>query len=105
MLDLIAVLAILQAGSAPARCVPAPTTNAIASPASLKWYTDGARVTVKGRNYTKYGLPRVLGANEVELYGAYQGGYFFIERGTTDGEVLYMLTNLRGCEFQPYQVE
>jgi hypothetical protein len=33
-----------------------------------------------------------------------EDGFFCHERGDTKREVLYLLLDLSGCEFQPYQV-
>ena len=92
---------------------PAPAASCIAVPEAghagaraLGWYIDGETVTVGGAAYTKYGLPRVLGPSEVVYSGAYRGGFFYAEPGIEKGaEVVYLLTDAAGCEFQPYQVE
>ena len=48
----------------------------------------------------------MLGAWEVEFYRASRGGYFYVEAGLQgEPEVVYLLTDLAGCEFQPYQRE
>lgn len=66
------------------------------------WYRDSGSVRVEGREFVKYGLPRVLGFNEVEFYSEYDGVAFAAEAGSTDPEVIYALVRSVGCEFQPY---
>jgi len=60
---------------------------------------------VNGRRYVKYGLPRVLGVNEVTRTADYMGVPVFAEAGATAAtEVLYVPVR-PGCEFQPYQLD
>jgi hypothetical protein len=60
---------------------------------------------VMNRRYVKYGLPRVLGVNEVTRVGEFQGVPIFAEAGrTAPYEVIYVPVR-PGCEFQPYQTE
>ena len=73
-------------------------TEAVGRP----WYRDNESVRVEGREFVKYGLPRVLGFNEVEFYSEYDGVAFAAEAGSTDPEVIYALVRSVGCEFQPY---
>jgi len=91
---------------APARaCVEVPEPIETGARA-LQWYVDGDAVPVGGETFVKYGLPRVLGASEVEFYRASRGGYFYAEAGLEGKpEVVYLLVDLAGCEFQPYQLE
>ena len=105
MLTMTAALLLLQAGAAPATCVPAPAK--FTAPTSMPWYTSAAPVTVKGRRYVKYGLTRTLMPRDLDPAPLAQvdGGLFYAERGNPDHEVLYLLTNLAGCEVQPYQVK
>ena len=88
----------------PARaCVEVPGQTGARS---LQWYIDGDPAPVGGETFVKYGLPRVLGPGEVEFYRASRGGYFYVETGLTEQpEVVYLLVDLAGCEFQPYQLE
>ncbi|HYD24362.1 MAG TPA: YbjN domain-containing protein [Croceibacterium sp.] len=90
------------AAAATATCVPSPAAGHSGA-RSLPWYINNDTVSVRGTSYVKYGLPRVLGPNEVEQYGSYKGGFFYGEAGADSREVLYLLTDLAGCEFQPYQ--
>jgi len=94
---------VLQLSKATA-CVPSPEPGH-AGAAGLSWYIDAEPLRFGGKRYTKYGLPRVLGAGEVELVGNWRGGFLYAEAGYDGREVLYLLTNLAGCEFQPYQLE
>jgi hypothetical protein len=73
--------------------------------AGASWFINNEPVMVMGRRYVKYGLPRVLGVNEVTRVGEYQGVSVFAETGATGTpEVLYVPVRA-GCEFQPYQTE
>ena len=101
---LSSMLALTLAGANPAaECVPAPKAGHAGAHA-LAWVINNDAVTFRGKKYMKYGLPRVLYAGEVELVGPYKGGYFYAEKGVKDYEILYLLTRLDGCEFQPYYV-
>jgi hypothetical protein len=90
----------------PAReCVEVPEAGH-AGARALQWYIDSVPAPVGGETYVKYGLPRVLGAGEVQFYRASRGGYFYAEAGFEGRpEVVYLLTDLEGCEFQPYQID
>ena len=80
-----------------------PTMTGYAAGAA--WFINNEAVMVMGRRYVKYGLPRVLGVNEVTRVGEYQGVSVFAETGATGTpEVLYVPVR-SGCEFQPYQTE
>jgi hypothetical protein len=80
---------------------PATTGYAVSAP----WYIDNEPVTVNGRRYVKYGLPRILGVTEVSRTADYMGVPVFAEAGATGGtEVLYVPVR-PGCEFQPYQLD
>jgi hypothetical protein len=69
------------------------------------WYINNEPITVNGRRYVRYGLPRVLGTNEVTRTADYQGVPVFAETGAQGTpEVLYVPVR-PGCEFQPYQLE
>jgi hypothetical protein len=80
-----------------------PATTGYAGGAT--WYINTEPIMVNGRRYVKYGLPRVLGVNEVTRVGEFQGVSVFAEAGsTTAPEVVYVPVRT-GCEFQPYQLE
>ena len=80
-----------------------PSTAGYAAGAS--WFINNEPVMMMGRRYVKYGLPRVLGVNDVTRVGEYQGVSVFAETGATGTpEVLYVPVR-PGCEFQPYQTE
>jgi hypothetical protein len=73
--------------------------------AGATWFINNEPVTMMGRRYVKYGLPRVLGVNEVTRVGEYMGVSVFAETGAMGTpEVLYVPVR-PGCEFQPYQTE
>ena len=67
------------------------------------WYRDNEPITVGGREYVKYGLPRVLGLNEVEWFAELDGLAVAAEPGATEPEVVYVLIDPAECGFQPYQ--
>lgn len=68
------------------------------------WYIQGDAITLDGRRFVKFGLPRVLGVNDVARSGEYQGVPVFAEGGMTRSDVVYVAIR-PGCEFQPYQTE
>ena len=72
--------------------------------ASAPWFIASEPITVGGRRYVKYGLPRVLGVTEVGRAGEYQGVPVFSEGGAMGTEVVYLPVR-PGCELQPYQTE
>ncbi|HEY0037493.1 MAG TPA: outer membrane beta-barrel protein [Longimicrobium sp.] len=72
--------------------------------AGAPWFIQGDPITLDRRRYVKFGLPRVLGVNEVTRMGEYQGVPVFAEAGMTRPEVVYVAVR-PGCEFQPYQSE
>jgi Outer membrane protein beta-barrel domain len=68
------------------------------------WYIQGGPISLDGRRFVKFGLPRVLGVNEVARTGEYQGVPVFAEPGMARPDVVYVAIR-PGCEFQPYQTE
>jgi hypothetical protein len=73
--------------------------------ADTEWFREHRSITVAGTSYQKYGLPRVLGVDEVESFAAYEGVLVFAEPGDTDAPEMIWLPVRPGCEFQPYQRE
>ena len=73
--------------------------------ANATWYINNEPITFGNRRYVKYGLPRVLGVNEVTRVGDYQGVGVFAETGATDRPEVVYIPVRPGCEFQPYQTE
>lgn len=71
------------------------------------WYRDSRSISIGGRDYVKYGLPRILNLTEVKYFTEHDGVVFAVETGYSGSrpEVLYALTRSVGCEFQPYQIE
>jgi hypothetical protein len=104
MLELIAAVGLFLQQSQAATCVPAPA-HGPSGASALSWYINNEPVTVDGSTYVKYGLPRVLGAGEVKLVGQTGGGFFYAEATSNSREILDLLTNLAGCEFQPYEIQ
>lgn len=88
---------------------PIETDSAsVLSGQSLKSYEwgDGRDLQVGDHVYQKYGLPRVLFAEEMQLYGQMDTVPFVREVGSTEEPpyVLYVLTDATQCEFQPYML-
>ncbi len=67
------------------------------------WFRDNEPITVRGREYVKYGLPRVLGRDEVTWFAELDGLAVAAEAGVTEPEVIYLLVEPTNCGFQPYQ--
>ena len=72
--------------------------------ANATWFINNEPVMFQNRRFVKYGLPRVLGVNEVTRVGDFQGVPVFAEAGQTRPDVIYVPVR-PGCEFQPYQTE
>ena len=73
--------------------------------AGATWYINNEPIEVNGRRYVKYGLPRILGVNEVTRIAHYQQALVFSEPGMgATPEVVYVAVR-QGCEFQPYMLE
>jgi hypothetical protein len=69
------------------------------------WFTQDSAITVQGRSYRKYGLPRIVGLNEITPYATYRGVTMFQEAGPHGTpEVLYAPAHA-SCEVQPYVME
>ena len=69
------------------------------------WFRNSDPIMVDGRRYVKYGLPRVLGRDEVEWFAEHDGLAVAAEAGLTDPGVVYVLVEPANCGFQPYQRE
>ena len=67
------------------------------------WYRGNEPITVGGHAYEKYGLPRVLGLDEVEWFAELDELAVAAEPGQTEPEVVYVLVEPANCGFQPYQ--
>ena len=72
--------------------------------ANATWFINNEPVMFQNRRFVKYGLPRVLGVNEVTRMGDFMGVPVFAEAGQTRPDVIYVPVR-SGCEFQPYQTE
>ena len=71
--------------------------------ASASWYVNNETITVTGKKFVKYGLPRILSTTDVEKLTVYNRIGVYVEAGLKGAaEVIYIPVR-RGCEFQPYQ--
>lgn len=68
------------------------------------FYVNNEPVTLNGKTFVKYGLPRVLSAAELNPspYDAKDGVPFYPAKDDAGAELIYLLTQPVGCEFQPY---
>jgi hypothetical protein len=85
-------------------CIAMPD-SAWRGPGALAWYVNAEPVEIGGKRFAKYGLPRVLAPGEVELVATARGAPFYGVTGVPEREVLYLLVDPAGCEFQPYAIE
>ena len=82
-----------------------PSTTGYAAGAT--WFINSDVVTLGEQRYVKFGLPRVVGVNELTRISEYQGVSVFAEPGAAGGstpDVIYVPVRT-GCEVQPYQKE
>lgn len=69
------------------------------------WFTRDSTITVEGRRFRKYGLPRMVMLNELSPYATYRGVRVFKEAGL-EGTVHILYVPVRSsCEVQPYELE
>lgn len=69
------------------------------------WFTGDSLITVEGREYRKYGVPRVVGLHEISPHATYRGVVVYQEAGFAGtAEVLYVPFD-SSCNLQPYQLE
>lgn len=69
------------------------------------WFMKKDPISVGGRSYQAYGLPREFGPMDfglLERAGVYSGVMAFKEKGG-DAEVIYVPVSAQACTFQPYQ--
>ncbi|HEX8693957.1 MAG TPA: hypothetical protein VF746_16155 [Longimicrobium sp.] len=72
--------------------------------ADAPWYVSHEPIVYEGSLYVKYGLPRVLGVDELKRIGTFRGIPVFGEvEASTRPDVLYLPVR-PGCEFHPYQI-
>lgn len=71
--------------------------------AGRKWFVYNERVSANGKSYKKYGLPRVLGVQEIKPAGTCEGISFFVESGAASPYAIIYVPVRSGGEFQPYQ--
>jgi|tagenome__1003787_1003787.scaffolds.fasta_scaffold20977679_3 hypothetical protein len=85
-----------------------PVANAFPATAGYAagdtWYINSEAITFSGNRYVKYGLPRIVGVDDLRPAGQYAGITVFVEAAATRLEVVYVPVR-PGCEFQPYQRE
>jgi hypothetical protein len=73
--------------------------------AAQAFVTADQAVTLNGRRYVKYSMPRTLAPEEVAWAGEFMGMPVFVAAGTAGtAEVVYLPVRA-ACEFQPYQLE
>jgi hypothetical protein len=70
---------------------------------SKAWFVQNEPITVGGGSYVKYGLPRVLGREDVTWLAELDGLAVAAEAGLEEPEVVYLLVEPANCGFQPYQ--
>ena len=80
-----------------------PDTSPYTLAPMAPWLRDNLPITVAGREYVKYGLPRVYGIEELEWCAELGGLAVAAEPGVADPEVVYVLVQPAECGFQPYQ--
>lgn len=80
-----------------------PATTGYA--AGEAFYINNEPITFQGRRYVRFGLPRVIGAQEVNRIGEYRGIQVFAETGATGAPQVIYLPVRTGCEFAVYQQE
>jgi hypothetical protein len=91
----------MVAGQAFSTAYPATTGYA----AGATWYINNEPVTINGRRYVKFGLPRVVSVTDVTRTGEYQGVGVYTDASATGTPDVVYLPVRPGCEFQPYQYE
>ncbi len=74
--------------------------------AGASWYINNEPIEVNGARYVKFGLPRILGVNEVTRIAHHRQALVFAEAGLPGAtpDIVYVAVR-QGCEFQPYQRE
>lgn len=97
---------VLASASIPALCQSQEcTTDPTTFAQGESWYRNNEIIEFNGKKYSKYGLPRVLSADLVEVAGKYRKTDVYVEAGTKGvAEVLYIPVS-KDCQFQPYQME
>jgi hypothetical protein len=95
------LIAAAVAGGAPAVCVKAGEVEGT----ERAWYRNADPISIEGRTYVKYGLPRTGIGEYVELLTVHDGVPVTVEKGAREHDVLYLLADTADCSLQPYQVE
>jgi len=73
--------------------------------ANTTWYVNNDALIIRSRKFVKYGLPRILGTNEITRAAEYKGVGVYIEAGIKGIPQVIYIPVRSGCEFQPYQME
>ena len=68
-----------------------------------RWYIETLPVRHSNRDFVKFGLPRVLPANQLVRVGDHGGIGLFAETGSAAPHTVLYVPLRPGCEFQPYQ--
>ncbi len=80
----------------------AHAADALPYASGTTWFINHEPIVARGARFTKYGLPRVIPAQQLRRSGEFNGVPLFAEVGVEQPDVYYV--PLRpGCEFQPYQ--
>jgi hypothetical protein len=77
-------------------------SDALPYAAGTPWFINHEALEVRGRRFSKYGLPRALAPQQLQRMGEFRGVPLFVEAGQTQPDVYYVPVR-PGCEFQPYQ--
>lgn len=104
---IVSMLALALSGGAisAAPCVTPPVAaKGVAK--GQPWFIDGAEITFNGRQFQKYGLPRVLMPAEIRAAGAYKGVAVYLPSDAMLGdEIVYLPVDFAECSFQPYALK
>lgn len=69
------------------------------------WFAGDSSITVEGSSYRKYGLPRIVGLNEIGPYATYRGVPVFQERGLAGTPEILYVPVYASCEVQAYALQ
>ncbi len=77
-----------------------PTDSGYA--AAAEWFVRDEMITLPGRRYTRFGVPRGFSAGDLVPVEAYRGVPLFAERGAEDDPWMRFVPVRPECVFQPY---
>lgn len=69
------------------------------------WFEGHGVISVSGRTYEKYGLPRLIEAGELAFFTEHDGVAVATAAGDEVRDVIYVHVDGFECSFQPYQVQ